>query len=53
MRREDLGGRAPLEEVGPPSKPPTPGTFPDHRPPVEKIANDSIPPVGGSRGSLL
>ena len=33
---EDLGGSAPLEEAGPPSNPPTPGTFPGHRPPSGK-----------------
>ena len=27
--------------------------FPGRRPPVEKIANDSAPPAGGSRGSLF
>ena len=51
MLEEDLGGRAPLEEAGPPSKPPTPGTFPGCRPPVERIAKKSAPPAGGSWGS--
>ena len=53
MEEEDLGGRAPLEEAGPPSKPPTPGTFPRRRPPVLHIALESAVRMGACAGESL
>ena len=49
--------RRPWRAPPPPERPvprgPPGETFPGHRSPVEKIANDSAPPAGGSRGGLF
>ena len=52
-REKDLGGRAPLKEAGPPSKPPTPGTFPRHRPPVLHTVSENAVRMGACAGEFL
>ena len=53
MEEEDLGGRAPLEEAGPPSKPPTPGTFPRRRPPYAPHFPIRYAKTGACAGEFL